>query len=74
MLNALDDAIAIFYMSGVIFDSRVEDVRKAVLPHKYMRQDADTLKDRMRTIRYTPHLLQIVYRVHFPFMLLDMQK
>jgi hypothetical protein len=51
MLNALDDAIAVFYVGGVIFYSRVEDVRKAVFPHKCMRQNADTLKNGMGTIR-----------------------
>lgn len=74
MLDSFDDAIAIFDMGGVIFNSRVKDVGKAVLPHKYMGQDANALKNRMRTIRYPPHLLEIVDRVHFSFMLFDMQK
>ncbi len=64
MLDALDDAGAVFDVSGVVLDAGVEDVGETVLAHEDVGQHTDALEDGIVTILISPHFLQVVYRIH----------
>jgi hypothetical protein len=71
LLYAFKYSFPIFDVGVVVFDSRVEDVIEAVLPHKNMGEDSYAFEDRVIKILETPHQLQIVNRVHLLFVLFD---
>lgn len=61
-------------MSGVIFDPGVEDIGEAVFAHKDIGKYPNALEDRIALVLITPHLFQIVDRVHLLLVLLYVQQ
>lgn len=74
MLDALNDPGAVLDMRRVIFDSRVEDVRQAVLAHEDVWEDPDAFENGVGLVLIAPDLFEIVYGVYFFFVLLYVGK
>lgn len=71
MFDALNDPGSVLDMRRVIFDSRVEDVRKAVLPHEDIGENPDAFENGIGLVLIAPDLFEIVYGVYFFFVLLN---
>lgn len=70
MLDALNDPGAVLDMRRVIFDSRVEDIGEAVLPHKHVGEDSDALEDGIGLVLIAPDLFEVVDGVYLFLVLL----
>lgn len=65
VLDALDKFLPILDMNSIIFHFRMEDVLQAMLSHKFVRKNSNTLFDFMVKVVAAPHFPQALYGVDF---------